>query len=131
MSGFKLIAIRPLKGCSPQYRKVLQEGEVYQFYSDYAFKFDNDTKPKSEREVIEVVHQKVLPDDFYKLENNNLKINISAIVGKNGSGKSSLFELLYLSLYLISVEKKVIEPNLDWLNKQLVKKILQRKLKNI
>ncbi|MEA5405146.1 AAA family ATPase [Arcicella sp. DC2W] len=117
-SGFKLIAIRPLKGCSPQYRKVLKEGEVYQFYNDYEFKFDDEKKSIAEREVVEINYKSLVPSNFYCI-NNDLNVNISAIVGKNGSGKSSLFELLYLSLYLISIEKKIIVTNLEWLNKQL------------
>jgi len=37
MSGFKLLAIRPLVGCDRRFLKNLTEGEVYQFYNDYKF----------------------------------------------------------------------------------------------
>ena len=32
MSGFKLLAIRPLIGCSSQFKKNLNDGEIYKFY---------------------------------------------------------------------------------------------------
>ena len=37
MSGFKLLAIRPLKGCDTRFRKNLNDGEIYKFYQDYKF----------------------------------------------------------------------------------------------
>jgi hypothetical protein len=106
MSDFKLLAIRPLKGCSPKYRKNLKEGEFYTFYNEYTFSEKNGK--------IEIEHNKELvSDNLYKLQ--SLKdlpnINISAVVGTNGSGKSTLFELLYLSVYLISY-KHLISHNL-------------------
>ena len=32
--GFKLLAIRPLKGCDAQFRNNLKEGVVYKFYQE-------------------------------------------------------------------------------------------------
>ena len=31
-TDFKLLAIRPRKGCHPNFRKVLKEGQIYKFY---------------------------------------------------------------------------------------------------
>jgi hypothetical protein len=53
MSGFKLIAIRPLVGCDKRFLKNLTEGEIYQFYNDYKFlnrqgkvvRIDDETTP--------------------------------------------------------------------------------------
>lgn len=36
-NNFKLIAIRPLVGCDPDFLKNLIEGQVYSFYNDYVF----------------------------------------------------------------------------------------------
>ena len=35
--SFKLLAIRPLMGCSEKFLKNLKKDEVYQFYNDYKF----------------------------------------------------------------------------------------------
>ena len=40
MSDFKLLAIRPLKDCNPDYLKVLKPNTIYQFYQDYQFELD-------------------------------------------------------------------------------------------
>lgn len=103
MSGFKLLAIRPLKDCNPLFLKNLKEDILYQFYWDYSFVFaDGD---KSQR-VVEIEYQPSLPDTFFGYD--GLPINISAVVGKNGSGKSSLIELLYAAVYNLSVETGVL-----------------------
>ncbi|MBL6448384.1 hypothetical protein JMN32_18870 [Fulvivirga sp. 29W222] len=91
MSGFKLLAIRPLKGCHPDYHKVLVPGEIYQFYQDYKFEMDGS-------EVSEIKHTSTVPENLYDV--GDLKVSISAIVGKNGSGKSTITELLYYLLRL-------------------------------
>ena len=93
MSGFKLLAIVPLKDCHPRIKKNLKTGEVYKFYNNYSIKVADDfTKVDS-----------VIKDndgsDIYKV-NNNLNLNIHAVVGENGSGKSSLFELYFYFIYL-------------------------------
>jgi hypothetical protein len=99
MDGFKLIAIVPLKGCSPKYRKNLSIGP-YQIYADYQIDF-------TKKDNVKIVTRKpqTIPEDFYALD-NGIKVNVSAIVGKNGSGKSAISELLFYLIYLISSEKK-------------------------
>ena len=112
MSGFKLIAIRPLKGCSKRFLKVLKENEIYKFYNDYDFKFTDNDKTKS---VSSIEYNPTVPEDLYNITTTNgqdLDINISAVVGKNGSGKSSLIELLFLSTYIIGVKENIL-PNKD------------------
>ena len=44
MSEFKLLAIRPLKGCDIKYLKNLKEGLVYKFYQDFSFLDENNKK---------------------------------------------------------------------------------------
>jgi predicted ATPase len=122
MNGFKLLAIRPLKGCSSQFRKNLNEGEIYKFYQDYKFfneKGENilDSNKNIESEVFKIEKPKE-ELDLYSL-GADLKINISAIVGKNGSGKSSILELFFLIVYLVDYKniiqhkKKFEEKRID------------------
>ena len=82
---FKLIAIRPLKGCASHIRKCLKEGVFYYFCDEYRID-----------ERLGVVRRKSqnlkpLADDFFL---KKTRVNINAIVGKNGDGKSTLVELM-------------------------------------
>lgn len=110
--SFKLLAIRPLKGCSARFLKNLEEDRIYKFYNDYSFFEDED------RKVTEIKCEDSVPENLY--EKSGLDIQISALVGKNGSGKSSLLELLYASCYVIA-SKKGILPNIDSVNKEIEK----------
>ena len=128
MSGFKLLAIRPLKGCSIKYLKNLKEGLVYKFYQEFGFLDKNgkeislDNNNLSEQ-VIKVDSPK---NSFDLYSKNDITINISAIVGKNGSGKSTLLELLFLANYIIATKTKVLEPNPSTIKKELksLKKVI-------
>lgn len=107
--SFKLIAIRPLKNCDIKFLKNLKKGEIYKFYNDYNFILDNQGK-----EVTEVIHNLTVPKNFFDIDrykkesllseetNNPISINVSAIVGENGSGKSAISELFLYSLFIIS-----------------------------
>lgn len=106
--SFKLLAIRPLEGCNPKFLKNLEENRIYQFYNDYEFQDEKgnviDTFGKDNYiEVNKIKHTPSVPDNLY-----GDKINISAIVGKNGGGKSSLVELLYATLFSFSKETGLI-----------------------
>jgi predicted ATP-binding protein involved in virulence len=110
MSGFKLLAIRPLKHTSEKYLKVLERYKIYQFYNDYTFYFkDEDLNGEVDR--IEKTKQ---TPDLYSIEigkgedKRNLPLNISAIVGKNGSGKSTLTELFFLAVYNLSIKEELL-----------------------
>ena len=82
---FKLIAIRPLKGCAPQIGKCLKEGVFYYFCDDYRI--------DEIRGLIRRKSQNLEPlaEDFFL---KKPRVNINAIVGKNGDGKSTLVELM-------------------------------------
>lgn len=108
--SFKLLAIRPLKGCSARFLKNLDEDRIYKFYNDYSFFENQDGK------VTEIKCEDSVPENLY--EKSGLDIHISALVGKNGSGKSSLLELLYASCYVMA-SKKGILPNIDSINKEI------------
>jgi predicted ATP-binding protein involved in virulence len=103
--SFRLIAIRPLEGCNRKFLKNLKENQVYQFYNEYIFNFQDDDKDK---DVIGISYSPTTPEELYK--QGDIYINISAIVGKNGSGKSSLVELFIritnqLSYFLLRDKK--------------------------
>ena len=94
---FKIIAIKPLDGIDKKYLKILKCNQVYTFYNSFDFAEDNRIKYDKTKDI-----------KLYNLSNgeNRLDINISAIVGKNGSGKSSVTELLYLAIN--NVAEKVL-----------------------
>ena len=115
-NNFKLIAIRPLSDCNERFLKNLNKGEIYQFYNDYKFVNNKNKEVGINDEVSNINFESLVPKDFYNIESadgHNLNINISAVVGKNGSGKSSLMELFYASIYLFSINEKILYPNVD------------------
>ncbi|MDQ1856271.1 hypothetical protein [Chryseobacterium sp. WLY505] len=99
--SFKLLAIRPLDGYNSHFIKNLIPNQIYKFYNDYKFKTDVD------KNVIEITYTPTVPQNLYN--KNNLQINISAIVGKNGSGKSALMELIYVAFYKIGRLIKILD----------------------
>ncbi|MDI9310269.1 MAG: hypothetical protein QM535_08635 [Limnohabitans sp.] len=104
--SFKLLAIRPLDGCNEKFLKNLEENRIYQFYNDYKFLDKNDEVIKDfgkgiYKGVKKIEYKETVPADLYN--QGELKINVSAIVGKNGSGKSALVELLIASILKISL----------------------------
>ena len=109
--SFKLLAIRPLDDCNPKFLKNLEENRIYKFYNDYEFIGDDNQEIKifGKGNYKEVKHIK--PKEEFSVPENlyGEKINISAIVGKNGSGKSSLVELLYAFFYQLSISEGVIK----------------------
>ncbi len=98
MKDFKLIAIRPLPGCNKKFTKILKEDIPYVFHNEYDFSEYKDGKRKLTKKNESL--------DLYSFTNRykkKISVNISAIVGENGSGKSSLVELFYVSCYNLSV----------------------------
>lgn len=100
--SFKILAIRPLNGCNPKYLKNLTPNQIYQFYNDYKFIEDKAGNYTS------IQYEEIIPKELYYQGDRDLKteINISAIVGKNGSGKSALVELLVAFVVKMSLEIK-------------------------
>lgn len=92
---FKLIAIKPLKGCHEKYLKTLKEDEVYLFDKTYSI----------HDETIEIDKE----NDMSLFDLDSINININAIVGKNGTGKSTIVEILFAIINNISFEKKINE----------------------
>jgi len=82
---FKLIAIKPLEDCADYIRKCLKVDMLYYFCNDYVIAEDRKSICRRSRNL------KPLKDDFFA---DQPQVNVSAIVGMNGDGKSTLVELL-------------------------------------
>lgn len=104
-NGLKLIAIKTLPDCDEKYINILTPGEPYYFFPNYTI------DPKTEN--ISVTES--LRSTFYNI--NNLKINLSAVVGKNGSGKSTIIELLLRLINNMSIKQKIPQMKFDFLEK--------------
>lgn len=92
---FKLLALRILRAPNHTHasaftkiKKVLRTGCLYRFCDGYEKEIEGkEVNKKTE----------ALPDDFFSLcpkKRHHVKIHVSAIVGKNGDGKSSVVELI-------------------------------------
>lgn len=101
-SGFKLLAIRPLGNISSELLKGLQKKCIYRFYNDFVYNLDE------YKNVISIEYTSTVPSNLYG-EN----ISISAIVGQNGSGKSSLLEIFYYFLFSYSRTEGLLENDPD------------------
>lgn len=105
MKGFKLLAIRPLEGTSTQFLKNLQPQVIYKFYNDYEFQdaLGNDISIGCDFLNNDV--KSVVPKNNSKLSiysSSDVSINVSAIVGQNGTGKSSIIDFNNLVIYYLS-----------------------------
>lgn len=85
---FKFIGVRPLKGCAPNIRKVLKEDITYFLYNNYEVDSVDTNKVKSKNNLEFLDNLFCLPND------NSPLISVSAIVGKNGDGKSTIIEMI-------------------------------------
>lgn len=86
--NFKLLAIRPLGSCDQRFLKNLEPGKLYKFYNDYKFLDDKGKEIVNDDVIIQIKNEDTVPTELYKRK-SGLDINISALVGKNGSGKST------------------------------------------
>lgn len=89
MKKFKLIGLRPLEKCNLSILKVLKKNTTYFLCNEYEIDSNDNNKIKLKENYSSI------PDGFFDDGNiDSPKINISAIVGKNGDGKSSIVELI-------------------------------------
>lgn len=114
MKGFKLLAIRPLSSCNKIFLKVLKPSMLYKFYQEFEFYNEQDELAErgNDSEIKRILAKEGIPQSFYSA--GNLNINVHAIVGKNGSGKSSLIELLFAAIYTISLKTGILERNASY-----------------
>lgn len=112
--NFKLIAIRPLVGISSKFLKNLVAGEAYNLCNDYIL-LNNQAKPVSfEEDVSKIKYKQTVPENLYSIQKNDgeiIYVNISAVVGKNGAGKSSLMDLLLHSLFVVSNNLELVDTD--------------------
>lgn len=88
---FEIIAIKVLKNSDEKYTKNLIENHYYQLNNTY-----------------EINNNKIFKKEFLKnIYSTNNNINICAIVGKNGTGKSTLAEVLFGFIYNLSIKQNV------------------------
>ena len=93
---FKLLALRVLDGCDKHIRKCLKSNVYYYFCNDFRFEVSGKVYRRNK-------YAEPLPKDFFRLpdfdpdfptDSTCPTINLNAIVGKNGDGKSSIVELV-------------------------------------
>lgn len=84
---FRLIALRPLRGCSDYALKCLHTDETYYFCRYFTIAEDGRVSWRKGYQVVPY-------SDLYKVNGGPSTITMSAIVGKNGDGKSSIVELM-------------------------------------
>lgn len=107
-NSFKFLAIRPLNGTSPDLLKSLELNCIYRFYNEYSYTLADDKSIKS------IIYNPTVPSNLY-----GKNINVSAIVGQNGSGKSGLMELFYYATlicnqkHLNKGDEKVLMDNIN------------------
>lgn len=114
MKGFRLLALRPLKGTKKKFRKNLKPQVIYKFYQEFKFIDENKDEIQIENGNLKSDPANIIPPpdlagDIYSTE--HLNISISAVVGQNGSGKSSLIDLYNIILYYLACKEfKTMEP---------------------
>ncbi len=102
---FKLLAL--LASGKSVYLKNLEPDLLYQFTDNYTFS-GYEGQLTDFRRVTAITDKASFPGDLHDIElanGQNLKVHISAILGKNGSGKSSLLELLYLLVFCLAEKR--------------------------
>ncbi|MDR6943706.1 AAA family ATPase [Mucilaginibacter pocheonensis] len=122
---FKLLAVR-LNSAFPL-KKNLKPKLIYKFSNDFDFLDKNDKnleQVESYTEITQIYDRMSYPPKLYAIDRDHaeqlkyfepdetdkdyLDINVSAIVGQNGAGKSSLLEVFYLFIFCISESKDFI-----------------------
>lgn len=131
--NFRIIAIKPLKDCNNFFLKNLKIDELYSLVNDYSISKDT------------IQFNEIIPFNFFTSKDNSeekidsidltrrpININVSAIVGKNGSGKSALIELFLKSIFYMWY--KVGDFKINWIPDDEKREILNdihNKFKNL
>ena len=100
---FKMVAIKVYDDTLERWRRVIEPNKLYKFSQAYDFSNPN---------FITYIPEKDLR--LYNLK--NMSISVSALVGKNGSGKSSIVDLIYVILNNISEQHPRITEEMEYVN---------------
>lgn len=118
MANFRIIGIKTGKKLTDSENLPITKDFEYKYsYYNYLknlnenteFLFFNDFEISENSKVLSYYPEKRISNLFSLSENQNTTLNISSIVGQNGSGKSSLMEIIYLAIFNISVELGLLE----------------------
>lgn len=115
MSGFEIIALKyDNEFC--QYKNIKRNKlykviEKYRLFNKRKEELFSNTDLVSLKDITSIELIEEFVPTLYEGKNKNLSINVSAIVGKNGSGKSSLIELVMLFTYILSFRKNYLVAN--------------------
>lgn len=147
MHGFKLLAIRPLVECAPKFLKNLTKGYIYTIYPTYEYlgrdgrRINETGYTYSEKsrllntEVSHISNRKETSPRLFDIQMDSgqiISMEVGAVVGKNGSGKSALLEILYAMSYVIALRKGIIEtPAQKIKDKKPIRKRSLRRLQDI
>ncbi|HAL82244.1 MAG TPA: hypothetical protein DCO83_08415, partial [Mucilaginibacter sp.] len=79
----------------------------------------------NDRDDVIVSYESVIPHNLFTpiKYDEKFSINIAAIVGKNGCGKSTLMELLYVAIRFIILQRKILKKRSGKKTRFLVKNI--------
>jgi len=110
---FSIIGIRILKR-NKMFHKILKPNKYYPLDNSIT-----PQHPESENENISesFIYKFSGAEALYNLQ--NLKVNITAIVGKNGSGKSTILDLLLMGIYNLSIQLGYLDKKLHKMLKSL------------
>ncbi len=101
LHDFRIIALELFEDENPELKKVMKKG-FYQFYKCFAFEKENKIK--------------YLPGKDLEIYGSHPHVNLSAIVGTNGSGKSTITELIYAGINNLSRKKPRFTKDLNTVN---------------
>lgn len=119
MNRFRIIGIRILQDCDKRICKILKVNTTYFICKGYKVSQNND-------HLIERCEQSLEKSGYHENSIYDVKgfgetprtsrivnISVSAIVGKNGDGKSTIVEIMMRILYILTKKQKEIDKGLN------------------
>lgn len=102
-NSFKLLALRVFPDCDASIKKCLQAGVFYYFCNDYVIKEGGKVIERSCK------YNEPLSSNFFHIGEgaNGTTINLQAVVGMNGDGKSSLVEIALRLVNNFSISRHI------------------------